>query len=122
MTDPRDPLARRPSRGRRLARWALGWEALWPRLWPVLGLAGLFLLLALSGVVALLPPWLHLVLLAGFAAAIGVAAWRGFRGFAWPGDAAAERRIEAASGLKHRPLSTLRDHAVSEDPATLALW
>lgn len=122
MTDPRDPLARRLSRGRRLARWALGWEALWPRLWPVLGLAGLFLLLALSGVVALLPPWLHLVLLAGFAAAIGVAAWRGFRGFAWPGDAAAERRIEAASGLKHRPLSTLRDHAVSEDPATLALW
>ncbi|WP_305123387.1 TIGR02302 family protein [Roseomonas sp. GC11] len=122
MMDPRDPLARRLARGRRLARWALGWEALWPRLWPVLGVAGLFLVLALSGLVALLPPWLHLLLLAGFAGALGTALWRAARGFSWPGDAAAERRIEAATGLKHRPLSTLRDHAVTEDPATLALW
>ncbi|WP_160936775.1 TIGR02302 family protein [Teichococcus coralli] len=122
MTEGRAPLARRLARGLRLARLALGWEALWPRLWPALGVIGLFLLAAWTGLFLHLPPWLHLALLAGFALALGAALWRGFRGFAWPGVAAAERRLEAASGLRHRPLSTLRDQALSEDPATLALW
>ncbi|KAA2214503.1 TIGR02302 family protein [Teichococcus oryzae] len=122
MRGARDPLARRLTRGRRLARWALGWEGLWPRLWPSLGVAGLFVGLAWAGLFLAVPPWLHLALLALFAAALALAVWRPFRGFRWPGDAAAERRIEAATGLKHRPISTLRDHAVSEDPATLALW
>ncbi|WP_181378088.1 TIGR02302 family protein [Teichococcus aestuarii] len=122
MTARRDPLARRLARGRRLARLALGWEALWPRLWPALGVIGLFLVAALAGLFMAVPPWLHLLLLLGFALALGLALWRGLRGLAWPGDAAAERRIEAASGLRHRPLSTLRDHATTEDPATLALW
>ncbi|MDJ0386669.1 TIGR02302 family protein [Roseomonas sp. E05] len=122
MTERRAPLARRLARGLRLARLALGWEALWPRLWPALGVIGLFLLAAWSGLFLHLPPWLHLALLAGFALALGAALWRGFRGFAWPGEAAAERRLETASGLRHRPLSTLRDQALTEDPATLALW
>ncbi|HWL81292.1 MAG TPA: TIGR02302 family protein [Roseomonas sp.] len=122
MTEGRAPLARRLARGLRLARLALGWEALWPRLWPAFGVIGLFLLAAWSGLFLHLPPWLHLALLAVFALALGAALWRGFRGFAWPGEAAAERRLETASGLRHRPLSTLRDQALSEDPATLALW
>jgi len=122
MTDRRAPLARRLARGLRLARLALGWETLWPRLWPSLGVIGLFLLAAWSGLFLILPPWLHLLVLAGFVLALGAALWRGFRGFAWPGEAAAERRLEAASGLRHRPLSTLRDHALTEDPETLALW
>ncbi|WP_198365674.1 TIGR02302 family protein [Roseomonas sp. KE0001] len=122
MTPPRDPLARRLARGRWLARVALAWEALWPRLWPALGVAGLFLILALAGLFLHLPPWLHVALLAGFALALGLAAWRGARGFRLPGAAAAERRIETASGLRHRPISTLRDHAVSQDPAAQALW
>lgn len=122
MTERRDPLARRLARGRRLARMALGWEALWPRLWPALGIIGLFLVAALADLFMALPAWLHLLLLLGFALALGLALWRGFRRFPWPGDAAAERRIEAASGLRHRPLSTLRDHAATDDPAALALW
>jgi uncharacterized protein (TIGR02302 family) len=122
VTAARDPLSRRLARGRRLARLALGWESLWPRLWPALGVAGVFLTLAFAGLFSFLPAWLHLLVLAGFVAALGAAVWHGARGFAWPGDAAAERRIEAASGLAHRPLSTLRDHAVTDDPAGIALW
>jgi uncharacterized protein (TIGR02302 family) len=122
MSGGRDPLARRLTRGRRLARWALAWESLWPRLWPVLGVAGLFVSAAWAGLFLAVPPWVHLALLALFAVLLALAAWRPFRGFRWPGDAAAERRLESATGLKHRPISTLRDHAMSEDPATLALW
>lgn len=118
----RDPLSRRLARGRRLARLALGWERLWPRLWPVLGVAGLFLALAFSGLFLRLPAWLHLAVLAGFALALGFALWRGFRRFPLPGEADAERRMEAASGLRHRPLSVLRDRAATEDPAAQALW
>ena len=122
MTARRDPLARRLARGRRLARWALLWEGLWPRLWPALGTIGLFLTLAWAGLFLHLPPWLHIALLALFAVGLGLALWRPFRGFRPPGEAAVERRLENASGLRHRPLSTLRDHALSDDPATLALW
>nr|WP_275668652.1 TIGR02302 family protein [Crenalkalicoccus roseus] len=110
------------ARRRRLARLALLWEALWPRLWPPLGVAGLFLILALLGLPPLLPGWLHAALLAGFAAVVGLLAWRGFRGFAWPGAAAAERRLERESGLRHRPLAALADRPATEDPAALALW
>ena len=39
-----------------------------------------------------------------------------------PAPAAADRRIEAASGLRHRPLATLGDRPAGEDPAALALW
>lgn len=119
---PRDPLSRRLARGRRLARWALGWEALWPRLWPVLGVAGLFLVLALAGLFFHLPGWLHLLVLLGFAAVLGLVGVRAARGFTLPGKAAADRRLERASGLAHRPLATLTDRPAGDDPMALALW
>jgi uncharacterized protein (TIGR02302 family) len=123
MQAPRDPLSRRLARGRRLARWALAWEEAWPRLWPVLGVVGLFLLAALSGLFFRLPGWLHLLVLAGFLAALGWAVWRGWRGFVVPLTAAADRRLERESGLSHRPLSTLSDRpATNTDPMALALW
>jgi uncharacterized protein (TIGR02302 family) len=122
MSAARDPLPRHLDRGRRLARMALVWEALWPRLWPALGVIGLFLAVALSGLLLKLPPLPHLLVLAAFLLAVAFAAWRGFRGFALPGAAAAERRLEADSGLSHRPLATLRDRPATEDPMALALW
>jgi uncharacterized protein (TIGR02302 family) len=122
MTPSRDPLSRRLSRGRRLARWVLAWEELWPRLWPTLGVLGLFLVAALSGLMLRLPGWLHLLLLLGFALGLGWAVWRGARGFAAPPTTAADRRLERASGLSHRPLSTLSDRPATEDPMALALW
>ncbi len=98
------------------------WEGLWPRLWPVLAVLGLFLVLALLDVPRQLPTGLHILLLMGFAAALGLAGRRAFRGFVPPGEAAAERRLERQSGLSHRPLAALADRPSSDDPAALALW
>ncbi len=123
MSAARDPFSRRLARGRRLARLALGWEALWPRLWPILGVAGLFVTLALLGLFLHLPGWLHAILLLGFVAAFGVAFWRAARGFVLPRGSDADRRLERASGLTHRPLSTLSDRpATQNDPMAMALW
>ena len=77
---------------------------------------GLFGILALLGLPPLLPGLWHLLLLLGFAAAIGALAWRGFRGFRLPGPAAAERRLERESGLRHRPLATLADRPADIGP------
>ncbi|WP_431281763.1 DUF4175 domain-containing protein [Humitalea sp. 24SJ18S-53] len=116
MTD--DRLDRR----RRAARLALWWEALWPRLWPVLGVGGVFIVLALLGLPLVLPRWLHMIGLAVFAGLLGWAAWRGLRGLRVPGLAAADRRLEKASGLRHQPLAVLSDHAAGDDPISRAVW
>ena len=122
MSGARDMLPGRLARGRWLARLALAWEGLWPRLWPILGVAGLFLVLAFGGLFLRLTLVPHLVLLGGFAVALGLVAWRGFRGYALPGEEAAERRMERESGLSHRPLALLRDRPATQDPMGLALW
>ncbi|SHJ02421.1 TIGR02302 family protein [Roseomonas rosea] len=116
------PVLRRLGRLRARARLALFWESLWPRLWPVLAVLGVFLVLALSGAFLLLPPLAHLVLLSLLIAALVVALARAVRGFALPGVDAADRRLERASGLPHRPLETLQDRPAGDDPTALALW
>jgi hypothetical protein len=110
-------------RRRLLARAALLWEAVWPRLWPALGLLGVFLVLALLGLPPFLPGGWHMLLLAAVAGGLGFLLWRGFRDFRPPDEAAAERRLERHSGLRHRPLAALADRpATSDDPAALAFW
>lgn len=104
------------------ARLALTWERLWPGLWPVASLLVLFVAVAFFNILPALPGWLHLLVLAGFAAGLGVALWRGLRGFAVPDAAAARRRIERDSGLPHRPLQVLRDSVSGADPLAAALW
>jgi uncharacterized protein (TIGR02302 family) len=118
-----DPiLAGRVARLRALARLALGWEAIWPRLWPVLAVLGSFLLLALLELPQRLPALAHALLLAGFAVVLAWTAWLSFRGLHWPGVAAAERRLEQQSGLRHRPLAALADRPTATDPEAMALW
>jgi hypothetical protein len=116
------PALRRLAALRSRARLALLWESLWLRAWPVLGVLGLFLLLALSGLFLILPPLAHLALLAVLVAALVAALVRAARGFAVPGDNAADRRLEHASGLPHRPLAALMDRPAGGDAASLALW
>ncbi len=112
---------------RRLARCVLLVERLWPALWPATGAAGAFVAAALLGLPGLLPPAGAAVLLVAIA---GIVLWlgvRGLRGVTWPDAAAADRRLEHASGLAHRPLAALVDRPAGTDPAhtdpaTLALW
>jgi len=122
MTAGTAALPRRLGRQRVLARLALGFEQLWPALWPAIGLAGLFVALALFDVPALVPAWLHVALLAGFGAGCALLAWRGLRGLRLPGAEAADRMIERASGLRHQPLAVLSDRPAFADPHTDALW
>jgi uncharacterized protein (TIGR02302 family) len=112
----------RLTRRTRLARLALWWEAAWPALWPPLGVIGIFLLVALSGLPLHLPAILHALMLLAFAAALGWAGWRAARLLALPGNEAAQRRLEHDSGLTHRPIATLGDRPAGTDPVALALW
>ena len=109
-------------RRRQLARAALGWEAFWPGAWPVLAVLGLFIIVALLGLPSLLPVWLHIALLVGFVVALVRVARRALRRWRVPGLPAAERRLERASGLTHRPLSAMADKPAGDDPMALAIW
>ena len=92
-----------------LARGALAWEQIWPAFWPPVGVAGLFIAIALFNVLPSLGGWLHALILLLFAAAFGVSVWFGIRRIRLPDDATALRRLERDSGLTHRPLAALRD-------------
>ncbi|MDO8606982.1 MAG: DUF4175 family protein [Phaeospirillum sp.] len=102
----------------RLARLALWWERLAPALTALAALVALFLALALFDILALLPGWLHALILVGFAAAVSVVLIR-LRRTLRPSEAEAARRLERDSGVPHRPLATLADTAALGDPA---LW
>ncbi len=121
-----DRLMRRLAGRRVFARSAIMFERVWPALWPALGVAGLFICAALLDLPRLLPPWWHIGLLAVTAAAIMALLVRGLHGIAVPDDKAADRRLEVASGLAHRPLAVLTDRPsrgrAGPDTAAMALW
>ncbi|HEV2334816.1 MAG TPA: TIGR02302 family protein [Stellaceae bacterium] len=123
---PLGPSRRRLAALSRLARTALLWERIWPAAWPVLCVLGILAVLALFDVLPRLPGWAHAGALALFAVALaGAVAWgaRTARIDAWPDPVMARRRIEAASGLPHRPLEALADRASTPlDVPGAALW
>ena len=106
-----NPPAQPPRYGGKLllARAAMVWEQLWRGLWPALSAVVLFVALALSGLLSLLPGWLHAAALAVLLGGFLVLAWAGLRGVRVPDAEAARRRLERASGFRHRPLQTLED-------------
>ena len=106
-----------------LSRAALAWERLWPALWPMLCVAGFFLVMALFDLPSLVPPVAHAAILAAFALAFAIAAFRGLGSLIWPDELTARRRIEINSGLAHRPLAALADRpSVPLDDAAASLW
>lgn len=107
--DPTPALPARLRRRRAQARAVLLFERLWPALWPPLGVLGAFLCLALLDLPPLLPPLLHALLLLLVGGGIVGLLLRGLRGLHLPDAAAADRRLERASGLHHRPLAVLTD-------------
>ncbi len=119
-------LLRRLAGRRALARFAILFERIWPALWPPLGVAGLFVCLALLDVPRMLPPSAHIGLLVVTALLIMGLLVRGLIGLTTPDDKAADRRLELASGLAHRPLSVLTDRPsrgrLGPDTASVALW
>ncbi len=117
---PPPALPRRLLWRRRQARAVLLFERLWPALWPPLGLLGAFLCLALLDLPPLLPPPVHALLLAAFAVAIGATLLGGLWRLRLPDTAEADRRLERASGLRHRPLAVLADRPAL--PGAEALW
>ena len=107
-----------------LARATLAWEALWPALWPAVGIAGLFVSLALLDILPSLPGWLHALLLVGFVLCFSAVLIRALRHFIVPGAKDGKRRLERASGLDHRPLTAIDDSLASgvDDAAAAELW
>jgi uncharacterized protein (TIGR02302 family) len=106
------------------ARAALFWERFWPALMPAAAVVAVFFILAGFDIWRFTPVWLHWLLLAGFAAAFGIALWRELRGLRWPDRAAAMRRLERINLLQHRPLEAAADtlSAEQQDPIARALW
>lgn len=115
-------LLRRLAGQRALARLVLLFEHLWPALWPAVGVAGAFICLALLDVPRHLPVLLHLTLLVATGIGVLLLAARGLYGLTTPDDADADRRLEQASGLRHRPLAVLTDRPAGDDPAAVPLW
>ncbi len=111
--------------GRRLTlAWlALCWERLWPALWPATAIAAVFVAVALTDLLPVLPGWLHALLLLGTLAAFGTLLWRGLRHLRLPDVPLAQRRVERVSALPHRPLTAIDDTLSSErDGAAQILW
>ena len=106
-----------------LARGALGFERLWAALhWPLLLLLA-FAAVVIGGALPLLPSWPKLIVLALFGVAL---LWtlRPLARLNRPTRHEAMRRVEAKTGLPHRPVSGHRDRLAAgiEDPLQQAIW
>lgn len=106
-----------------LSKLAIFWENLLPRLMPGLIVLAFYVGLSLIGLWPLLPVWLRIIVLTGFAAAL---VWYGLplAKVRWPRRAEALHRIEVVSGYSHRPLAAIEDRlsAGRGDAASTALW
>lgn len=111
-------LARKISQARRVILA----ERIWPRVWLPLGVAGVFVLISLFGLWQWLPRDVHQALLWAFAIAFAVSLVPLIRVRA-PTHEEALRRLEARSGVPHRPASAFKDTLAGEPAgAALLLW
>ncbi len=119
-SDPATRLARKIT----LAKSAIWWENLLLRLFPAMMIAGLVLLVILSGLPVLVPVWLKLSCL-GAAAIAFIYSLKRLGTLQWPSNDAALARMEIRSGKPHRPATswtdTLADEA-SASPRQKVLW
>ncbi len=92
-----------------LARAVLVWERLWPCLWPAVGVAALFVAVALMDWLPALPFWVHSLVLIVFAAVFGFMIRGAILGFRAVDEKTAKQRLEQDSDFEHRPLTALHD-------------
>ena len=118
-SDPRSLLARALTR----ARWALFWERLWPAVVAVATAVGLFLAVSWLGLWLWLPPLGRAIGLFGFAV-LAAAATAPLLFVRFPSQAEGLRRLDRASGIAHRPATSLADEIATprDDPWSIALW
>ena len=105
-------------------RLSLIWENLWPALWPATAIAGLFIAAALLNVFALLPLWIHVLILIATLAGFTSVIYRVFIHFPKIEAEQARHRLELDSGLIHRPLASLDDALAMgiNDTQSQELW
>ena len=106
------------------ARSVLFLHRLGDALVPLAAIIAIYAALALFGVVAIMPFWLHWALLGVLFLCVIAAIWLGARSFRLPTHEQAVAKVEADSGLGHRPLSHLEDRQASNlvDPLATQLW
>ncbi len=83
---------------------------------------GFFAALAWLGVFPKLYPWLHLAALVIFTIFFFESLGRARHVWRKPSSSAARRRVEEASGLKHRPLDALEDRPAVLGDDQMGLW
>ena len=107
----------------RRARWTIFWERLWPALATLATAAGLFLTVSWLGLWLWLPPLGRATAVLAFAI-IALAAAVPFVFVRVPAIADGLRRLDHASGLRHRPATALVDAlaVTPSDSYSLALW
>ena len=93
----------------RMAALAIRWERIWRVLWAPLAVSVLFIGIALTDILPVLPDVLHASILVFLAVLFGYAVTGLGDAFRPIEGAEAARRVETASGLKHRPLTALFD-------------
>jgi uncharacterized protein (TIGR02302 family) len=105
------------------ARLTLGWEKAWRLAWPVPAWIALFVGVSLLDLLPRLSSWLHGMALGFFLIGLGLTLAR-LRRFGFPSRQDAQRRLEADSDLKHRPLGQLDDRpaVLSKDGGSEDLW
>ncbi|MFN4141002.1 TIGR02302 family protein [Aestuariivirga sp.] len=104
-------------------RLALGFERTWAALhWPLV-ILGVAAVLVVGGILPLVPYWPRMVLVGLFALSL-LWSLRGLVRVGWPTRHEAMRRVEAKSGLPHRPVSGRDDRLADEssDPLQQAIW
>jgi len=127
-----DPLkTRRYRRKHALARLVLLWEAFWTTSAPAIAILVAATAIGLLGIPQTLGAWLggpvggtiHLAILLALLAGFLWYARSAITRFQVPGDGDIKRRIEASSGLTHRPLTALADDLANPSDQRMArLW
>src|SRR5579862_290124 len=107
-----------------LARAAVFWERCWPEFAAAFGVLGVFLAAALFDLPSMVPGWIHAAVLLILVLLLAWTIGHGVRALRVPRESEGRRRLEAASGLAHRPLAVLADKLASgaDDPVAVALW
>jgi len=106
------------------ARLVLLWERVWLAMWPGIGIVGVGMIVALLGLFAIIPGYVHAVLLVILFASAGYFFWSTFSTIRGPGWAEGARRVERDSDLPNRPITEGTDNVAAGkgDPFAERLW